>query len=442
MIKKTALFLSLWLCQTWALSCSDPIIIAEAKSIIAPLSTVLNEKGDVMVIWRDNIDNPHEPLKYIERDTESGWSVPSIIPWSGGEISLQRVFMDIEGNVFLGGKLEKAPAKKTFLQFIKKEKNRSWSDVVDVVRPEDNFKTAFAGAFDPQGNILYAGIRDEDPFDYEKDDSLWMFQYQHQSANKISRPIYSSSKFLSVDELVVNKLGDRFFVSTHFNSSSSSYKELAGLWIKDGKTKENLFPICKLRKKWLYFHLRGSMNSQKNAALIWVRKADSVCFIEAILSVNGKWQEPIELFGSTDTLSTRSKPNILIDEQGNVVALWVMNEKKGCVIYGAYKLVGEPWSLPKAISSPTKYNHRLVLKKSGGKFVVVWDEVDTKGGAEVHGAILETSTQKGSTAILSPPGQKSYFPSFDVNEKGLGVVSWVTEKEGKSQIQIAELNLN
>jgi hypothetical protein len=436
-MKKIILSL-LFTAQVWGLTCSAPVTVAETASI-GNSTVILNEKGDAAVIWLEK-DRQYAGYKSVVRDGEKGWSAPELITWVDGHTPKASVFMNEEGTLFVGAKIEKNPTRKTFFQVVKKEKNKPWSDVVDVLGPEDNFSSPDACVFDPKGNAIFAGLQEEDPFKISSASRPWMFQYCHPSGQKISTalPLFEKAFYSMFETLVMNKRGTCFAVTTGFEGA---YHVIKGLWIEEGKPKGPSFSICKLRRGSLYTRFRGAVNAQKNGALIWEKRSGPLALIEATVSANGKWEEAVELYGSSELLSSYCRPVIKIDDQENAMAVWAAWQQKSCVVFAAYKPAGGPWGLPKVLSNPAKISYRFSLKSVEGKFVVIWDEVDGKDDSSVHGAVLDTSLYEWTSAVLSPLEQKAWLPAFDLNKKGLGFISWTAEIEGRPQIQIAELTV-
>lgn len=187
--------------------------------------------------------------------------------------------------------------------------------------------------------------------------------------------------------------------------------------------------------------ISASFNKQQDIAVIWSH-FDSESAKHQLKSLINRKTEVIKdsQEGFTDT-------SILMDDNGNVVAVWIQPLKKQNVVYAAFKPKDkETWQgEPQQLSNINNQAEQAQLSFHNGFFVVVWGETDTTKKSSIFGTTLAPKSEKfewSPATQLSPAGQNCWRPSMAFSEKE-GIITWTThvKKSTDYQIQVADLKV-
>lgn len=126
------------------------------------------------------------------------------------------------------------------------------------------------------------------------------------------------------------------------------------------------------------------------------------------------WSSPPDTISSTGVNS--SNPRVGMDENGNVVAVWIEND----VVVSKTKLLGGSWSTATTLSSTGSTDPQLVVDPTSGDATAIWED---------SGAIKTKSkpfgSAWGSTTTLALTGSSSPQIAID-SSTGDVVAVWVT----------------
>lgn len=136
-------------------------------------------------------------------------------------------------------------------------------------------------------------------------------------------------------------------------------------------------------------------------------------------------------------------PKLGIDGQGNAVAIWLHNESAGFCIQAASRPVGGNWSEPVTISISDRGVSRpkLVVDKQGNA-VAVWSLFDGTTYTLESATLPSGSEYWIPTAEpLSGPTPLRYHPQLSVGKEGSILACWAIDKEGKTVIESSRLKI-
>lgn len=496
-MRKILLFLSVC-SQAWSLSCSIPVTISEPGQESYRPKVAINEKGEALALWiAENEDLEEATLFAATRDTEKKWSSAQISK-SAKEISSHQLLIDAEGNSFalwLFENEDNEGKELEFHQFAKKEKNKSWSSALNVLNTEEALKFT-RPAFDAQGNVLFIGeakIKESG----SNSNNVKAVTYDHQTEQKKHVEFAKDAGFTTKETLFANK-GKVFAFWEEYHSNYDkdyryqSIRVMKGSWYQDVAGWSTPVLISNIETEGSYLDAKGSINSKGDVAML-LEKNDSndLNRLQVITYSNQQWSKPLELAISKNYfrnfqvvmndqgdivvgwIATEKGKNIAyvaqkskeglwstplalsdvsrkarwlkiaLDNEGNILAIWLAKEGKRWVLQTTYQPKGQPWSSPVSLSN--KENDCVVAKvraNDTGHFVVLWEEIQKKRSA-VHGATLSAKTQQWSYALLSPEGLDCDGSAFALNDKGEGVVVWQTTSDQEEiSIQAAELKID
>ncbi len=136
------------------------------------------------------------------------------------------------------------------------------------------------------------------------------------------------------------------------------------------------------------------------------------------------WLVPFDISTSgTDALV----PVVAMDPRGNLMAVWAQAVNSHWTVLAAKRNAGRPWSRPRAISSATNdaASPQLVIDGQGNA-VAVWQWFNSEN-AVVQAATFDGKKSRWSSPInLSPPGRDSVAPRLAINDHGAAVALWTS----------------
>ncbi|HEX2579356.1 MAG TPA: hypothetical protein VHK67_03020 [Rhabdochlamydiaceae bacterium] len=498
MMKKVAICFTLLLAQAWALSCTTPVTISEPGRDILYPSIAINEEGEVLALWvSENLDDKTETAMAATRDAEKKWTM-SAISEPALEIGPLQSMTDHQGNHFVSWKRNETDFdgnELEYRQFAKKEKNKDWTHAVNAVSPEDQVKYPKM-AFDSQGNVLFLTYdKGKDLKDSWNTYSVVSVIYSHQKDEVEKTNIGKKDGIISSQYLVKNRSGKVFagWENTSYKVNTS-VKILQGAWLQEngrwsdpttffsfsdnpyigsgektvmnakgdmamiwslsprGSKDKTLQAITYFDGQWSepfdlavskkgFYGVKLAMNDNGHIVAIWPQCGKNKTVISIIEKPAGQpWSSPVVLFDLSKKTST---PKISIDEQGNILVAWAVQEGRKEVPYAAYKPVNQEWVDPVRLSNGAQeLNDLRIASNHQGSFVVLWCG-HMKKQISIHGASLSTATKEWSSAQISPEGQDCGNFKCAFNKKGQGVIVWKTTLDSEdSYVQVAELNVN
>ncbi|HEY5235576.1 MAG TPA: hypothetical protein VIJ14_05320 [Rhabdochlamydiaceae bacterium] len=495
-MKKIAICMSLLLGQVWGLSCTTPVTLSESGRNVTTPKVAINEEGEVLTVWvSKNPENKEETLFAATRDGEKKWS-SAVLSEPVADIYLRDPYIDAQGNQFVFWEVEKENEEGDeleYYQFTKKEKNQAWTPAVNVSNPEDKLKYPKV-AFDSQRNVLLLShAEDKDPKDIWSRTKYTIVShlYSHQKGEVKKTEIAQKEGYSSSQHLVKNRTGKVFaWWEDRTYKGNESEKLLKGSWLLDDGSWSTPATLFSFSDSYYLSRMKGAMNSKGDLAMLWIKSLSGHETIQAATCIDGQWSEPLDIAVSDDFSLLNVKMNdaghiaacwankekgkdvvyvadkpigqswsspiavsnstkdansckMSMDEQGNILMIWIFSEGRKEVPYAAYKPVNQEWGASVRLSNGTQGCSGLKVESNHqGSFVVLWNEIQRKQ-ISIHGAALSTATKEWTSATLSTPGQDCGKFKFAFNKKGQGIIAWETTWDFEdSFIQVAELNVN
>jgi hypothetical protein len=437
-MKKSILFLSLWIMQAWALSCSAPVTLSEPGGIYLAPKATLNEKGEALVAWQALAPGETFFVQATTRDAEKKWSEAESLGDFEERICYPQLCMTSEGKALVGWECRRG--EEVFYKFSKKAQG-SWCPAITVASSDD-FKKIIAAEFDSEGNPVVLGIRIHNV----QEPQISGIHYHHALAKKNYKTFSTLSEIIPFQinrspqgQMAVLQVAPHktwYFRTSDYDVQQLKLKE-EGNWAAPTTT-------CQLGLTNIESvdYLVSSTNSKEKTALIWVDRNDKPAGMRVVVSPESSEASPVVLATSKTGFYN---PKILVDEQDNILAAWVGRLEDRAVIFAAYKPQGQPWTSPMPLSHSKKHADKFELSHDHqGHFLVVWCEGSLKFEHVIYGAAFSTQTQEWSLALLSPEGQVCGDPSIAFNEKGEGIITWLNNLWEQKQciIQAAELKID
>ena len=168
-----------------------------------------------------------------------------------------------------------------------------------------------------------------------------------------------------------------------------------------------------------------AVNARGDAAAVFVAQSSNTIILASVKPHGGSWQtvpDTISIVGDGNALS----PQVAIDPNGNVLAVWKINSGGNWIIQSSTKLYGGSWqTTPDSISQPLQdATDPEVALDANGNGTAVWSRFD--GSNWVVQAITKKFGENWqiTTDTLSLPGQDANNPQIGVDPGGSATVVW------------------
>lgn len=179
-----------------------------------------------------------------------------------------------------------------------------------------------------------------------------------------------------------------------------------------------------------------AVDGEGNVTAVWYRNDGTNNIIQsASLPVGGSWSSPVDLTIAQYSGQGDIQPQVAVDPAGNAIAVWV-NDPTG-TIRGAIKPFGGSWSEPMDISdSGSNVGEPQIAIDAYGNATVVWTR--SNGSND----IIQTSSRphNGSWSVpvdLSASGQDAFLPQLAVDLAKNVIVVWQRSNGLNSVVQAA-----
>lgn len=188
----------------------------------------------------------------------------------------------------------------------------------------------------------------------------------------------------------------------------------------------------------------GSNNQQividgfGNAYAIWQECDGTNTNIQcAKLPKNGSWSAPITLSSVPNNI-TEATPQIAVDPQGDVVAVWVEQDGSKSNVKASVQFSGGLWSMPVIISSLSSHQTPQVALDSEGNAVAVWVAFNGTNNV-IQAARLKYGKSWSAPVVISSENVDACSPDVFVDWIGNAVAVWVSQANPNSVIRAASL---
>lgn len=159
-----------------------------------------------------------------------------------------------------------------------------------------------------------------------------------------------------------------------------------------------------------------------NAVAVWGRFNGTNLIIQASsLAYGGIWSEPFNLsiIGRSAT-----SPQVAVDPLGNAVAVWSRNDGSNGIIQASTQNFGGNWSVPTNLSPPgqTATNPQVIIDQNGNA-VAIWERSNGMH-LVIQASTLPRNGSWSTPVDISLPGQEALLPQLTVNLSGNVLAVW------------------
>lgn len=420
----------------WALDCTPPINLTTEKGQQRHSRAAMNSNGAAVVVWI-KFENPHPPsLQVCTRDNaHTSWnaaqtiSQPLNIQTYLPNVSVDGIYT-IVWNVL-------NPSNQSQYYYSKKESPASqWIqgqaiDYKDLTITKD-VVVDFKG--DPV--VLAANPRESSIYSYkypEKSNKPYTGLLTLPGSEK--NQTYALQMVMNRQGKIVALWGNQVgLFKKNYDFWVSSYDDDTGKWSTEkdiGSLKFNNLLKDKVKD------ISACLNKNQDVAVIWSHfDAES-----AKHKLKSLIKTTEELQGSQHGFKD---PSILMDDEGNTVAVWIQTLNHQNVVYAAFKpKEKETWQGEhKVLSNASSKAEHVQLGFHNGVFVVVWGEASAKKRA-IFGATLAPKPENFDwtpAKQLSPPNLNCWYPSMAFSEKD-GIITWTAHAKRSIDFEIHVANL-
>lgn len=178
-----------------------------------------------------------------------------------------------------------------------------------------------------------------------------------------------------------------------------------------------------------------AIDEQGNVTAIWTADVgwEEGVIEAATFPAGGEWSEPVEL--SDDTRAARA-PEVAVDPQGNVTAVWVLNtgSRDDGVVQSATLPAGGEWSEePVDVSGEELASRPRIVVDAEGDATVVWQQQDIPAGSGFR-IFVQTSHRVDGTwsepLSLTREDWISTNPELTVDQQGNVTAIWTGGQPG------------
>lgn len=436
----------------WALECSSPpITLSEQKGTQWAARTTMNLQGAATVVWVKSQGQDTYILQAATRPNDGS-------PWTSAQsisdiMNIHTYFpaVTLDGTCTV---IWSSWDKNKTLQhyYSKKEGASPWTPTRAIDYPE--LTTIEDATVDFHGDPLILASKPKE---------FGVYSYHYKPNEKPSQPFTELPK-------LPNSGKENAFVPQMLKNKQG---QLAALWINEKKISDwkykhiktdyqFLFAKYQNKDKWdtsptpidtLNFNdfekdkvrdISASLNKDLNLAILWSYfdySSKKHKLKSTIKSSIGIKSEEIK-----DSQVEFTDIAILMDDDGNTVAVWIQPFKEQNVVYAAFKpKEKETWQgVPLELSNITNKAKNVQLGYCNGVFVAVWEEADSMTfKRSIFGTTLQPKPEKFAwtpAVQLSPANQNCWYPSIAFNEKG-GIITWTTHVKRTTDYQIQVANL-
>jgi hypothetical protein len=163
------------------------------------------------------------------------------------------------------------------------------------------------------------------------------------------------------------------------------------------------------------------LDFQGNAVAVWLHSEGTRRTVEAaVRPTGGDWQTPVEISNSDQIAD--DPPQVTVDPQGTVVVMWQRFQGGSRIVQSALRPAGGGWQTPVDISSTAAASPRLAVDAQGNA-VAVWRGYDGTSSV-VQSAVRPTDGNWQAPIDLSATGQSASNPQLAVDPHGNAVAVW------------------
>lgn len=147
--------------------------------------------------------------------------------------------------------------------------------------------------------------------------------------------------------------------------------------------------------------------------------------VSATLPLGGSWTTPENVSAGA---ASEALQQIAVDPNGNAVAIWRQSSAGNTVISAAFFPVGGPWESPTQLSAGGQdATEPQIVIDSNGNAIAIWERNSNVGDEIIQSATLPFGGSWSSVTDISATGIDSHHPQIGVDSAGNAVAIWNTQ---------------
>lgn len=424
----------------WALAITPPENLSPQKGSVWASKAAINAEGAALVVWiKTEAENTYTVSTAARSNSQDSWTPAQTV---SEPIKLETYFPSVASNGTCTIIWSGINQQKRSYYCCKKEGSNPW--ITNQITHYPELSVIRDVLVNTTGTPLILAS-------YPGESTIYSFTY-----NPTVKPIDdfrnlptlpTSAVKVCAPNMIQNQTGniaalwgyffDGYGAPTNYYFNLSKHQE-AGKW--NSATDKGSLEF-KNYKKDTVSEISACLNKNDKPAIIWNHFEDDSSKIK-LRSLVDKKNEVIR----ESKVQFRDSA-ILMDDEGNTVAVWIELFNKQNVVHAAYRPHSSPsWQgVPEPLSNLSSNAQHVELSYCKGVFVAVWSEENNeKTKRVIFGSTFKFQPEfKWTTPVqLSPTGQNCWYPSIALNEKE-GIITWTTQVKRSPDclIQVANLTV-
>lgn len=198
---------------------------------------------------------------------------------------------------------------------------------------------------------------------------------------------------------------------------------------------ENWQPVDIIPSNGRIFNVESVIDQTGNETAIWIRRAlfgFSSIIESATKPFGGSWQD------APDTLScpltTTDNPHLVVDQFGNVTAIWEASGITGTVIQTTYKPFGSNWQTPATLTCPlgSAFQPQIAVDPSGN-LTAIWSEGRCDVSLQSSYKPFESYWEEPKT-VFAPENKGTFNSQLAVDGNGNAIAVWQLQDDNFNSI--------
>ena len=402
-------------CPMCAAAWTPPVDLSESGQDASAAQIALDGMGNAMAVWQRS-NGTNVVVQSATKPFALDWQSPVNVPVSpSSDSSSPQLALDIHGNATVAWTSLSA---SFVLQASSRPYGGNWQFAPDTLSFSNPASGSQRIAVDPFGNVTLVWENVEGAGSI-----IQSFTKSYGGSWQSPIDLFSlvGSTFAVSPQVAVDVQGNATAVWTSITATDvnteASTKPFGGAW------QSVVSELSQQTASLLISNPQICVDVNGNATAVWQFDDGSHTTIQASSKpFGGAWQ------ASPNTLSPSGydaiNPQVAVDPQGNLTAVWELNNGSNSVIQASTKLNGWGWGLPTTlITGQDSHNPQIVIDAYGNA-TAVWM------GSNGTNTIIQASTKpyggvwQTSTTSVSYPGQNASAPLISVDSQGNVFAVW------------------
>jgi hypothetical protein len=291
----------------------------------------------------------------------------------------------------------------------------TWLGPTDL-SPPGAFLTSTSVAADSAGEVTAV-------WDQSTGAGQFVVAAEHPDSGGWETPVYLSdhSPEIGGPQVVVDPQGDATAVWSDNSVVKTATRPAGGTWGASVILSAASFSLePEVPVPWV------AANAADQAAAIWDsydhnNDTDNTTVEAAVRSADGSWGTPIDL----GSVGSGVAPRVVIDGQGNATAVWNVNSGTQASVLAATRPAGGTWSTPVQLSATGEFavQPQVAVDAQGG-VTAVWVHDDGANSHIVQAAVRPAGGPWQSPVDVSAVGESGVDPEVAVDAQGDATVVW------------------